>query len=171
MSSIKDKLVQWLVDEGLEVKSEPVPKEAPVEWVIRVTARIPPTIANILIQQPSGKDNQIIFTLGIMISPEHKSKFNMLTEEKRMIVIAEVLKVAYTICPECIIIVQPTPITAQNLLITKIAYHEELNRVVVANTIRKLANLLSLISAILNAELGVIPKPKTDESRYPTSFM
>ncbi|MEB3806731.1 MAG: DUF2299 family protein [Desulfurococcales archaeon] len=171
MDTIKDKIVQWLLDEGLEVKSEMVPREAPVEWVLRVVARIPPTIAHILIQQPAAKKDQLVFTLGILISPDHKAKYDALDSEDKIKVITEVLKTAYGICPECIIVIQPDLINAKNILITKIAYHEKLDRALVADTIRKLSNILALISAVLNAELKVLPKPRKDESGYPTSFM
>ncbi|MCE4618570.1 MAG: DUF2299 family protein [Desulfurococcales archaeon] len=169
--ALRDKIVSWLIDEDHEVKSEPIPPGAPLEWVLSVTAKVPPVIAKIIVQQPSTKKDRIIMTLGVMVSAEHRNKLNSLKPADRISVFSEIIKTIYSICPDCVVVIQPSPVDAQNIIVTKILYHEELNRVVVASNIRKLVNILSVISTILNANLGITPKPQKRDEGFPTSFM
>lgn len=170
-TSIRDKIIGWLVDEDHEVKSEPVPPGAPLEWVLSVTAKVPPVIAKVVVQQPSTKKDRIIMTLGVMVSSEHRELLARLKPEKRMRVVAEVLKTVYNLCPDCVVVVQPSYIDPQNIIVTRILYHEELSRSAVAGGVRVLVNVLAMISTVLNAELGVVAGHTRKDEGFPTSFM
>lgn len=171
-NALREKIISWLIDEDHEVKSEPIPPGAPIEWVLRVTAKIPPITANITVQQPSTKKDRIVMTLGVMVSPEHRNRLNDLRPVERIGVFSDVLKMIYSICPDCVVIVQPSLVDPQNIIVSKILYHEEVTRVIVAGNVRRLVNILSMISTVLNARLNVTPKQarRRDEG-FPTSFM
>ncbi len=168
MTSIREKIIAWLVDEGHEVQGETPPKEAPVEWILRVTAKIPPVVARIVIQQPSTAKDRIVLTLGVVVSPEHRSALSALSPVDRQEIVYNIIRDAYLICPDCIIIVQPDYINTQNIVITEVIYHEELSKPRLTGSIRKLANLLALISAGFNAHLRVVPKARSEDKQPPS---
>lgn len=169
--SLRDKIIAWLIDEDHEVKSEPIPPGAPLEWVLGVTAKIPPVVAKIIIQQPSTKRDRIVMTLGVMVSPEHASRLEALRPSERLSIFSDILTTLYSMCPDCVVVVQPSPAEPQNIIITRILYEEEVTRALVSDSVRVLVNALSMISTTLNARLEMVPKPPRRDEAYTSGFM
>ncbi len=172
MQDIREKIIAWLVDEDHEVKVETPPKGAPIEWVLKVTAKIPPVLARVVIQQPSNKKDRIVVTLGVVVSPQHRDALSKLSLPKRQEVIHKILVDAYKLCPDCVIVVQPNYIDPQSIVITDIIYVDELTKPRLSSSIRKMTNMLAIISAGFNAYLEVIPsESRRGEERQPPSFI
>ncbi len=171
MENVREKIIAWLIDEDHEVKSDTPPKGAPIDWILKVTAKVPPVIARIVIQQPSNKRDRIIATLGVVVSPQHREKLMSLTPGERQEIVYRILNMAYQICSECVIMVQPSFIDPQSIVITEVIYHEELSRPRITASIRKLANLLGIISAGFNAYLHLVPEKSKEEGGHPPSFI
>lgn len=165
----REKIIAWLVDEDHEVKVEPVPKEAPLEWVLKVTVKAPFKV-NLLIQQPETKKDRIVVSMGIAIADAHKKALGKLSLTARTEIMTEIYRSLVTMCPDCIIIIQPNLSDPQGIAINRIIYHESLTREAVASTIRVMANSFAVIVSILNAKLGITPE-RRPERRTDVGFM
>ncbi len=167
--NFREKIIAWLVDEDHEVKAEAVPKGAPLEWVLKVTVKAPFKV-NLLVQQPEAKKDRIVVSMGIAIAEAHKKALNRLPVTSRTEIMAEIYKSLVTICPDCIVIIQPNLSDPQGIAINKVIYHESLTREAIASTIRVMSNSFAIIVSILNAKLG-ITQEKKPEKRTDVRFM
>lgn len=155
MTVDKQAILAWLVDEDYEVKSERVPANAPVEWVLGVTVRAPVQV-KLLVQKPKEKADRIAVTLGVLVSPAHKEALEAKGSLEAFRITGRIAEAVLSLCPDCIFIVQPAPSKPENIVVTKILYEEELSRPLLASTIRMLVNTYILIITIMNSELGTI---------------
>ncbi len=169
MESLREKIIAWLVDEDHEVKADAVPKGAPIEWILRVTVKVPVTV-KILVQQPTAKKDRIVLSMGVVVSPSHREALMNLPKEERLRIMASIIEALTCLCPDCVVIVQPNPIDPQNVVVTSVVYTEGLTKAVLASRIRVLVNAFSILSTKLNAALGTVPGEKREPAQ-PTSFM
>ncbi len=151
--SIKEKIIVWAAEEDFEAKIEATPKEAPIDWALRITSKAPITV-NIIVQKPRGKESQLIASLGVVVSEQHYNGLMGLKEKDRWEVVYSIIRDLTTICPDCYVIVQPSPVNPQRLLITKILYTDTLTKEKFLSTLRVLVNMFALLSLRLSALFG-----------------
>ena len=162
--TIRDKIVSWLVDEDHEVKTEAPPKNIPVEWIVKVTVKVPVRV-NILIQQPSLKRDRIIVQLNVAVSPQHREKLMRMEPLERARIIHGLLESLAHLCPDCIIIAIPKILEPNAFTVSRVLYTEEISRSLLANTIRVLVNAFSIIVGRFNVDLGTVTTSTRDRGR------
>ena len=150
---LKKKVVEWLIDEGLEVSSGDVPQGAPLEWVIKATMKAPIRVS-IVVQQPKGKKDRIDMILGVAISDFHKRRLTELKPIQRAKLINALLVDLVCACPDCFIVVQPRIDNPQGVLVSRPLQGSHINRETLGEAIRVMANIYLLIVAKFNSELG-----------------
>ncbi len=166
-TDLKDKIVSWMLDEDHDVSKESVPPEAPVEWVIGVTVKAPVRV-KLLIQQPKAKRDRIAVTLGVLVSPVHQQALADRGQQETVRIMARILEDLMLLCPDCLILVQPSLTTPQNIVLTKILYEEEVTRAKLTATVRMLVNAYILLITVMNSELGVTPKRRGEDQSSPS---
>ena len=153
MESSRDKILSWLLEEGLEVRVEPVPPGVPVEWVVLV--QIPGVVKiNVAIQQPRGRVDVIAVSLGVMIGPEHRELITRLGREDRLILASGILRDLIMVCSDCAIAVQPSLEDPQFINVTKLVYASSLSRESLMSVLRLMANIFTLIVTDINSSLA-----------------
>ncbi|MFZ8792997.1 MAG: DUF2299 family protein [Acidilobaceae archaeon] len=153
MESGRDKILSWLLEEGLEVRVEPVPPGVPVEWVVLV--QIPGVVkVNVAIQQPRGRVDVIVVSLGVMIGPEHRELITRLGREDRLILASGILRDLIMVCSDCAIAVQPSLEDPQFINVTKLVYASSLSRESLMSVLRLMANMFTLIVTDINSSLA-----------------
>ncbi len=167
--NLRDKILAWLVDEDYEVKSETLPAEAPIEWALGVTVKAPIQV-KLIVQQAKTKKDRIAVTLGVLVSPVHREALEERGPSETLRIMSRVIEAIIHACPDCLVLVQPSPAQPQNIVITRILYEEEVNRASLTRTIRVLVNAYLLIITVMNGELGIIPQRRRDTGTTP-SFM
>ena len=153
MGFSKDKMLSWLAEEGLEVKVESVPPGVPVEWVILV--QIPSIVkVNVAIQQPKGKVDMIVFSLGVMIGPEHRDSILKLSREDRVVLASSIMRDLIMVCSDCAITIQPSLEDPQFINISKFTYTGSLTKEGLMSVLRLMANMFALIVTDINSTLA-----------------
>jgi hypothetical protein len=153
LESSRDKILSWLLEEGLEVRVEPVPPGVPVEWVVLV--QIPGVVkVNVAIQQPRGRVDVIAVSLGVMIGPEHRELITRLGREDRLILASGILRDLIMVCSDCAIAVQPSLEDPQFINVTKLVYASSLSRESLMSVLRLMANIFTLIVTDINSSLA-----------------
>jgi len=153
LESGRDKILSWLLEEGLEVRVEPVPPGVPVEWVVLV--QIPGVVkVNVAIQQPRGRVDVIVVSLGVMIGPEHRELITRLGREDRLILASGILRDLIMVCSDCAIAVQPSLEDPQFINVTKLVYASSLSRESLMSVLRLMANMFTLIVTDINSSLA-----------------
>jgi len=153
LESGRDKILSWLLEEGLEVRVEPVPPGVPVEWVVLV--QIPGVVkVNVAIQQPRGRVDVIAVSLGVMIGPEHRELITRLGREDRLILASGILRDLIMVCSDCAIAVQPSLEDPQFINVTKLVYASSLSREGLMSVLRLMANIFTLIVTDINSSLA-----------------
>jgi hypothetical protein len=153
LESGRDKILSWLLEEGLEVRVEPVPPGVPVEWVVLV--QIPGVVkVNVAIQQPRGRVDVIAVSLGVMIGPEHRELIMRLGREDRLILASGILRDLIMVCSDCAIAVQPSLEDPQFINVTKLVYASSLSRESLMSVLRLMANIFTLIVTDINSSLA-----------------
>jgi len=153
LESGRDKILSWLLEEGLEVRVEPVPPGVPVEWVVLV--QIPGVVkVNVAIQQPKGRVDVIAISLGVMIGPEHRELITRLGREDRLILASGILRDLIMVCSDCAIAVQPSLEDPQFINVTKLVYASSLSRESLMSVLRLMANIFTLIVTDINSSLA-----------------
>jgi len=168
---VRDKIVAWLVDEDHEVKAEAPPKQLPLEWVVRVTVKLPLKV-NIIVQQPTAKRDRILVQLNVAVSQKHKEKLDSLSTEERAKLVYSLLESLSHLCPDCVILAIPSLVQPNAFSVSRVIYHDELSRPLLANTIRTLVNAFAIIVGKFNVELGTLEAGKERRSpSEPPSFI
>jgi hypothetical protein len=153
LESGRDKILSWLLEEGLEVRVEPVPPGVPVEWVVLV--QIPGVVkVNVAIQQPRGRVDVIAISLGVMIGPEHRELIMRLGREDRLILASGILRDLIMVCSDCAIAIQPSLEDPQFINVTKLVYASSLSRESLMSVLRLMANIFTLIVTDINSSLA-----------------
>jgi len=163
--ALREKIITWATEEDFEVHIETPPKNAPLDWVLRLTSKVPATV-NVIVQKPRGKESQIIVSLGVMISEQHYNGLSGLPEKKRAEVVYEIIRDLTLLCPDCLVLVQPSIVDFQRLLITRTLYTGETTRSVLMKTVKTMINAFALLSIRLSSLFGPMPgkSRKPDES-------
>lgn len=141
---LMDRILAWLVEEGNEVQKTPVPREAPVEWSLLVKVKAP-LVVNISIQKAKGLD-KLVFTMLVKLSPEHLAAFKSLPPKSRASLVADIIVDSLKVCPTCIVVNQPPkPEETEAFIASREAPLELVDRRLVSETVRVLANIYQLI--------------------------
>ncbi len=153
-SKLKENILSWIVEEGLEVQKGPTPPGAPIEWTLLI--RVPaPLMVNITVQKPKNFD-KVSFTMVVKLSPEHLQAFKGKNLKERTSLIANVLMDMLKLCPYCVVINQPPKLEETEALIaTRELLKEEINKTNVMGTIRILANVYQLVVLKIASTLEV----------------
>lgn len=167
----KQDVMGWLADEDFEVHLETPPQGAPVNWIIRAVSKIP-VKANIILQEPREKPDRLVITLGVMVSDYHKAKMGELNDSERAILSYEILESLLSLCPDCLILLQPSLTDLQSIVITKILYEEEITRANLLSTVKTVVNMFSLLVLKLTSRFGPFNQPgKREFSSDSLSFI
>ncbi|MCS7107292.1 MAG: DUF2299 family protein [Acidilobaceae archaeon] len=152
--SLRDKVLVWLAEEGLETRIENVPPGVPVEWA--VSAFLPgPIRIGVIIQQPKDRKDIIMLTLGVMVGSEHRDGLMKLGVGERVQIAHDMLKSLLYLCPDCSIFMQPSLEDLQYINVSKIHYVNSLTREDLMYSVRVLGNTFILIVSELNTSLTV----------------
>ncbi|MCE4627978.1 MAG: DUF2299 family protein [Desulfurococcales archaeon] len=164
MTSVKDKIVSWASQEDYEVHLESPPQNLPLEWIVRLTSKVPIS-ANVVVQKPKDKDFLVI-SMGVMLSKDHYEGLSKMKEGERAELVYSIVRDLSCLCPDCTIIVQPSITDFQRLLATKTLYIEDLTREGFMSTVKLMVNILALLSLRLSTRFGPMPRTqrKPDES-------
>lgn len=150
---LRNRVVEWLVDEGLEVSTSEVPQGAPIEWAIKATMKAPIRVS-IILQQPKGKGERVDVVLGVAISEFHKRKLRDLDSARRARMMNDLIVKIICACPDCLVAVQPRIDDPHGILVSKTLQGSKVTRENLAEMIRVMANIYLLIVAMFNSELG-----------------
>jgi hypothetical protein len=149
----RDRILLWLAEEGLEVKVEQVPPGVPVEWVVLV--QIPGVVrVNVAIQQPKGRVDVIVVSLGVMVGPEHRDSMLKLSREDRIVLASDVMRDLIMVCGDCAIAIQPSLEDPQFINVSKLAYTSSLTKEGLMSMLRLMANIFTLIVTDINSALA-----------------
>ncbi len=153
-SDLKEKIIAWLVDEGVEVKMMPVPPGAPVEWNLLASLKAPiPVKVNIQKRTDAPK---LAFIMGVAFSKTHLDMIMELDAAERRELIAGMLQGILLLCPDCIVATQPPNIEeAKSIIVTReILTDGETLRLEVSRTLRILANSFVYVILSLTSKFG-----------------
>ncbi len=153
---LKARLLAWLAEE-FEVASEQPPPSLPLDWVLKVSTKGPLKIM-LTAQKPRGRD-AVAFTIGIALTERHRKAFMELPERERIRLVVDVVKVLYSMCPDCVISIQPSLQAFKAIAITRIIYNERLDRAEALQTAKVLANMAIVVMLHFNSSLGVQAQP------------
>lgn len=164
MTSVKDRIVSWASQEDYEVHLESPPQNIPLEWIIRLTSKVPIS-ANVIVQKPKDKDF-IVISMGVVLSKDHYEGLSKMKEGERAELVYGIVRDLNCLCPDCTIIVQPGIADFQRLLATRTLYVEGLTRESFMASVKIMVNILALLSLRLSARFGPMPRAqrRPDES-------
>ena len=158
VSDIKERIIAWLADEGVEVKTAPVPPGAPIEWNLLATIQAPLPV-KVNIQKKSGMP-KLAFIMGVAFSKEHLELIMSLDPPERRGLIAGIIKDLLLLCPDCVVVTRPPNIEqASSIIVTReILADDERLRSEVSRTLRILANSFMYVILTLTARFGPAPR-------------
>ena len=160
---LRDKILSWIAEDEFNASIESPPPGAPLDWVIRATSHVP-VQANVIVQKPKGKDNIVIVSLGVVVSDHHYRRLLEMKEKERARAVFELIRSLNLMCPDCIVIIQPSIVDVQRILVTRALYTESLTREKLLSTIRIMVNMFALISLDLTTRFGPLPGRKPSDS-------
>ncbi|MEN2999739.1 MAG: DUF2299 family protein [Acidilobaceae archaeon] len=151
--SLRDKLLVWLAEEGLETRIESVPPGVPVEWAI--SAFLPgPIRVGVIMQQPKDRKDVVMLTLGVMVGNEHREGLMKLSLGERVQIAHDMLKSLLFLCPDCSIFMQPSLEDLQYINLSRVHYVNNLTREELMYSVRVLSNAFILVVSELNTSLA-----------------
>ncbi len=169
---LKSRVMSWLADEGYEVQSLPPPQAAPgvtpPEWVLAVRVK-GPLLVNVTIQRLRVPPRRLAVSMGVKVSEEHARALRALSERERLEVVSGVVESLLGLCPDCIVVAQPSLSNVEGFLVIKEVYDEELSRPALLRAVRLAANAFYMIVVKLNARLG--PGRPPGEGQTPQTIM
>lgn len=162
---LKSRVISWLAEE-FDVSSEPVPRNAPLEWVVKAYTK-GPAKAVVVVQKPQGKD-AVVLTLGVGVHEKHLEGLRRLSPEVRRMIMLEVHRGAVAACPVCAIMLQVDGDILRSVMATRVIYLDSLTRQELLDSIKMLLNVLALVSSTLITKLG---SPGGARVRHEQGFM
>ncbi|MCE4604150.1 MAG: DUF2299 family protein [Aeropyrum sp.] len=144
----KTKILAWLAGD-YNVSIETIPRNAPVEWAIKVEAKAPSRIA-FVVQKPKSKE-AVVLTMGIALSQKHRDVLAGLPSVEREKFSIELLQSLIMICPQCKVLAQPSPRELKTILISREITLEALSRQILVDSSTTLINMFIITVLRLNA--------------------
>ncbi len=161
MSDIRDRILAWLVEDGYEVQKTQAPPTAPVEWNLLVKVKAP-MLVNLNVQKLKGQD-KIAVVMGVRMSPGHLNAFKSRPPAERVSIVASLISDVLKVCPTCIVLHQPPkPEEAEAFIVSREIPLWGLDRRILSDAVRVLANVYQLIVVRLTERLGPATKPSQD---------
>lgn len=163
-TTLRDRVLSILVDEGYEVRGTPTPPNVPLEWNLLVEVKAPLQV-KINVQKPRGVENKIIASMAVKFSPFHVSALSSLPPQRRREVIAAIVLGIMSMCPDCIVIPQPPDLEKTDALVVsrEIRLKQgDLDERDLVTTIRVLSNAFQYTVIYLTSVFG---QPKPGESQ------
>ncbi|MCX8196234.1 MAG: DUF2299 family protein [Acidilobaceae archaeon] len=152
--SMRDRVLIWLAEEGLETRVESVPAEIPIDWAL--SAFLPgPLRIGVTIQQPKDRKDLIMLSMGIMLGPEHREGLAKLAFGEKVSIANEILKSLILLCPDCSIVVQPSLEDLQYISVSRVHYANSVTKEELMYSVRVLGNAFVLVVSELNSALAV----------------
>ncbi len=151
---LKEKILAWLVEDGYEVTQEMPPKEAPLDWVLKVGVKAPFRVT-IIIQKARNKRGEVALTLGVVVSDYHQRALQALPTRDRVRVLSGLYQDLLVMCPKCITIFQPNIMNAKTIAVTRIVYNLD-GKQELLDSLRTLTNMFGYIVIKLNNDLGIV---------------
>ncbi len=150
----KEKILAWLVEDGYEVTQETPPKEAPLDWVLKVGVKAPFRVT-IVIQKARGKKGEVALTLGVVVSDYHQRALQALPVRDKVRILSSLYQDLLLMCPKCITIFQPNILEAKTIAVTRIVYNLDTKQELL-DSVRTLTNMFGYIVIKLNNDLGIV---------------
>ncbi|MEB3772784.1 MAG: DUF2299 family protein, partial [Desulfurococcales archaeon] len=82
-NELRERIINLFLDEGFEVKKLPQPPQVNINWGLEVITPPPMRIKIHVISIP-GKEDRIIVTLPVTISPQHLAEYNKLSPKEKI---------------------------------------------------------------------------------------
>jgi hypothetical protein len=154
-SELRERIINLFLEEGFEVKKLPQPPQVNINWGLEVITPPPLRIKLHVISIP-GKEDRIIVTLPVTISPQHLSEYEKLSPKNKVELYSSMLQKLIQTCPTCQVVIQPGPLELRNIAVSKVVMVEELDPKTVIEVFTLMMNCFNIIISEINR---VLPGP------------
>lgn len=169
-TDIKDTLMQWLLEEGVEVKKLEAPPHLKIKWGFDVFTP-PPLRVNIKIFQPEKFTDRIVVLLGVQVSSAHLAELSRKSKEEKIRFSARLLKGLIGVCSDCSIALQPSLVDFNTISVAKTLFHSSFSRELLVKTLINMINAYLFIIATFNEELPHVVKDIEEQKSLSTTHM
>jgi len=169
-TDIKDTIMQWLLEEGVEVKKLEAPPHLRIKWGFDIFTP-PPLRVNIKIFQPEKFNDRIVILLGVQVSPVHLAELNRKNREEKVRFSAKLLKGIISVCSDCSIALQPSLVDFNTISVAKTLFHDNLTRELLVKTLINMINAYLYIIATFNEELPHVVRDTGEQKETSTTHM
>ena len=157
---LKDDVVRWLRDEDVDVEEVAVPQGVPVEWALNATVKAPLRVM-IGVQRPRTRGERLVLSMIVKVADQHRAYLTSMQDRERAKAMSELLQRLVYVCPECLVVFQPTLETPDTIVVTRILYDDEIGPAGVGKSLRILVNEYAVIVSYFNSQLGSSSAPST----------
>ncbi|MEB3825272.1 MAG: DUF2299 domain-containing protein [Desulfurococcales archaeon] len=164
-SDLREKIVNMFLDEGFEVKKLPVTPQVKLNWGLEVITPPPIRVKLHVISIP-GKEDRLIVTLPVTISPQHMVEYSKLAPRDKIELYASITQKLIFTCPTCTIVLQNNPLDLRNIAVSKVLMIEDLDAKSIVENFSLMVNLFNIIISEINRMLpGPMLSQIKDQSR------
>ena len=153
IEAVKSKIMEWLIEEGFEVKKMPTPPQAKIRWGLEAITP-PPLRVKLNILSIPQRDDVVFFRLPVSLSPQHATAYSKLEKQERVRLYFEIYRGLLSMCPVCHVILAPNPVELKNIMVSRMLHLDSLTRQSLSDTMILLMNSFIMVSAILNTNLA-----------------
>ncbi len=159
-NELRERIINLFLDEGFEVKKLPQPPQVNINWGLEVITPPPMRIKIHVISIP-GKEDRIIVTLPVTISPQHLAEYNKLSPKEKIELYSSMLQKLIHTCPTCQVVIQPGPLELRNIAVSKMIMVDELDSKTAVEVFTLMINCFNIIISEINR---VLPGPLLSQS-------
>ena len=154
-NELRERIINLFLEEGFEVKKLPQPPQVNINWGLEVITPPPLRIKLHVVSIP-GKEDRVIVTLPVTISPQHMAEYEKLNSKNKIDLYSSMLQKLIHTCPTCQIVLQPNPLELRNIAVSKVVMVEELDPKTVIEVFTLMMNCFNVIISEINR---VLPGP------------
>jgi len=154
-NELRERIINLFLEEGFEVKKLPQPPQVNINWGLEVITPPPLRIKLHVVSIP-GKEDRVIVTLPVTISPQHMAEYEKLNPKNKIDLYSSMLQKLIHTCPTCQIVLQPNPLELRNIAVSKVVMVEELDPKTVIEVFTLMMNCFNVIISEINR---VLPGP------------